>query len=156
MSGQDHTRSYMAPHLVVSNGEKAIEFYVKALDAKLISKQTAPNSSKIMHAALEICGSPFFLCDDFPEYAGGKSRTPEALGASPVTLHLQVTDARAVWDKAVNKGAIATMPVQDMFWGDAYGKFVDPFGHDWSVAHKVKTLSDEEIEKGAAAVFARA
>ncbi len=156
MSEQGNASTYMAPHLVVSDGEKAIEFYVDGLGARLIAKQLAPNSTKVMHAALEIFGSPFFLCDDFPEYAQGKQRTPEALGCSPVTLHLQVADADAVWQKAVKAGATGTMPVQDMFWGDRYGKFVDPFGHDWAVGQKIKVLTDDEIQKGAQTVFAKA
>jgi len=26
----------------------------------------------------------------------------------------------------------------DQFWGDRYGQLVDPFGHTWSVASKIK------------------
>ena len=49
------------------------------------------------------------------------------------TLHLQVDDADAWWKRAVEAGAEPLMPVTDMFWGDRYGQFRDPFGVRWSV-----------------------
>jgi PhnB protein len=39
------------------------------------------------------------------------------------------------------------MEPQDTFWGDRYAAFVDPFGHSWSIAHRVKDVSDEELKK---------
>jgi hypothetical protein len=39
------------------------------------------------------------------------------------------------------------MPVTDMFWGDRYGKLVDPFGHKWSIATHKRDMSLEEIEE---------
>ena len=35
-------------------------------------------------------------------------------------------------------GAKLTMPVADMFWGDRYGQFRDPFGVRWSVGTTIK------------------
>jgi len=53
---------------------------------------------------------------------------------SPVTIHLYVENADAVFEQAVRAGAKVTMPLADMFWGDRYGKVEDPFGHQWSIA----------------------
>jgi len=39
------------------------------------------------------------------------------------------------------------MPVADMFWGDRYGKLVDPFGHKWSLATHTRDMSAKEIEQ---------
>lgn len=155
-NGIANNGAYLAPHLVVANGEKAIEFYTQVLGAKLIGKQTAPNSPKISHAALEIYGSTFFLCDDFPEFSNGRGRTPHDLNGSPVTLHIQSSEADAIFERATKGGAVATFPIQDMFWGDRYGKFVDPFGHEWSVGQKIKQLTDKEIEAGAKEAFSKA
>lgn len=46
-------------------------------------------------------------------------------------------------------GARVTMPADDMFWGDRYGRLVDPFGHEWSVATHIRDPSPEEIEAAA-------
>ncbi len=143
----------LTPHITVNNASAAIDFYAKAFGAKEIARHNAPKSEKIMHAAIEILGSKLFLNDDFPEFCGGKSRTPEAFGGSPVTLHLQVEDAQAVWDKAVAAGAKVTMPLMDQFWGDKYGQLSDPFGHQWSIGQTVSQPSATQIEEAAAAVF---
>jgi PhnB protein len=37
-----------------------------------------------------------------------------------------------------------------MFWGDRYGKVVDPFGHHWGIATHVEDVSEEEMERRAA------
>jgi PhnB protein len=41
------------------------------------------------------------------------------------------------------------MPLQDMFWGDRYGKVADPFGHHWAIASRIEDLTPEEIAKRA-------
>lgn len=143
----------LTPHITVNNAKAAIDFYAKAFGAKEIARHLAPNSEKIMHAALEIFGGRLFLNDDFPEFCGGKSRTPQAFGGTPVTLHLQVEDAQKVWDKAVAAGATVGMPLKNQFWGDKYGQLLDPFGHSWSIGQTVSHPSAEEIEEAAAAVM---
>lgn len=141
------------PHLIVNDATAAVDFYRQAFGATEITRHPAPNSSKLMHVAMEVEGTKFYFADDFPEFCGGKSRTPQSLGGTPVTLHLQVIDAQAIWDSAVRAGATVKMPLADQFWGDRYGQLLDPFGHEWSIGQTVKQLSQEEIEEGAEAVF---
>ncbi len=43
--------------------------------------------------------------------------------------------------------------VNDMFWGDRVGHFVDPFGHAWTVSTHVADLTEQEMEKGAAGLL---
>ena len=47
----------VTPQLHVSNGDKAIALYKKALGAKELRRMLMPGTKKIMHAALEI-GTP--------------------------------------------------------------------------------------------------
>jgi PhnB protein len=145
----------ITPYLTVSDAKAAIDFYIKALDGKEIARHAAPGSDKLMHARVDIHGSTLMFSDDFPEFMGGKSRTPQALGGSPVTIHLQVEDAQAVWDKAVAAGVTVTMPLMEQFWGDIYGQFVDPFGHNWSIGQAVKNPNATELKEGAEAAFKR-
>ncbi len=144
-------RTSLVPHLVVSNAATAIDFYKKAFGATEIGRHVAPDSNKIMHAALDINGGRLFVNDDFSEAFGQKPTTPDALGGSPVTLHLQVNDAKAVWAKAVDAGAQVVFPLQDQFWGDRYGQLRDPFGHKWSIGQTIAMPTTEELEKGAKA-----
>jgi PhnB protein len=39
------------------------------------------------------------------------------------------------------------MPVQDMFWGDRYGKISDPFGQQWGVGTHKEDVSGEEMKR---------
>jgi PhnB protein len=96
---------------------------------------------------LNINGFTVMLNDDFPEMTEGKSTTPKALGGSPVTIHLTVTDVDTKFAKAVDAGATVVHPLEDAFWGDRYGVVRDPFGHLWSMGQPVREVSMEEIEE---------
>ena len=96
---------------------------------------------KLGHAELQVGDSRVFLADEFPEYG---SVGPQ--GSSPVTLHMYVPDADAAFAQAVEAGATVAMPLFDMFWGDRYGKVVDPFGHHWSIATHLEDLTPEQMK----------
>ncbi|HEX4773298.1 MAG TPA: VOC family protein [Bryobacteraceae bacterium] len=145
--------SALSPHLFVSDGAAAIEFYKKAFNAEELTRHAAPDGKRLMHAALLVNGVTLMLSDDFPEYRGGKSSTPQALGGSPVVLHLQVAEADPLFNQAVAAGATVAMPLMYQFWGDRYGQIVDPFGHTWSIGAKIRNLSEAEIAEAAKASF---
>jgi PhnB protein len=147
------SRPTFAPYLVVSNAAAAIDFYKNAFGAAELVRHPAPGTDKIMHAHLVVHGGHLMLSDDFAGQMGGKSETPEALGGSPVTFHIQTDDANGVWAQAMSAGAEVIMPLADQFWGDRYGQLRDPFGHKWSVGQAISTPSQEEIEEGAKAAF---
>jgi len=134
----------LSPHLCVDGAAAAIDFYVKAFNAVELGRVPGPDG-KLMHAALQINGSTVLLNDDFPEYNEGKSSTPTALGGTPVTIHLTVTDVEAKFQQALDAGATVVAPLEDQFWGDRYGIVRDPFGHQWSLGQPVREVSMEEI-----------
>lgn len=146
-------RPSFAPYLVVSNAAAAIDFYKDAFGAEEVARHPAPGTDKIMHAQLLINGGQIMLSDDFSSMHGGKSETPEALGGSPVTFNLQVSDANDAWGKALAAGAKVAMPLADQFWGDRYGVLHDPFGHKWSICQSIRTPSPEELEEAAKAAM---
>jgi uncharacterized glyoxalase superfamily protein PhnB len=83
------------------------------------------------------------LNDEFPDH--GKLAPPTQ--GSGVTLHLYVPDVDAAFDRAVKAGATSVMKPENMFWGDRYCQFKDPFGHSWGIATHVEDVSPEECEK---------
>jgi PhnB protein len=137
----------VSPMLTVSDGAAAIDFYLKAFDAEELGRVPGPDGKKLFHAALRINGALVMLNDDFPEMNDGKSATPEALGGSPVTIHLTVSDVDAKFQKAIDAGATVVMPLDDMFWGDRYGEVRDPFGHLWSLGQPMREVSQDEIDQ---------
>jgi PhnB protein len=147
-------RPTFAPYIVVSDGAAAIDFYKSAFGAEELARHLAPGTNKLMHAHLVVHGGHLMLCDDFSSQSGGKSQTPEALGGSPVTFHLQVEDADATWANALAAGAQEKMPLADQFWGDRYGQLRDPFGHYWSIGQTKSSPTEAQIEEAAKGVFA--
>jgi PhnB protein len=142
----------LTPHLVIKGASEAIEFYKRAFGAEERCRMPFPGPDgrmRLGHAELEIGDSRLFLADEFPAHG---SVGPE--GTSPVTIHLYVTDADAAFTRAVEAGATVAMPLADMFWGDRYGKLVDPFGHHWSIAEHLEDLTPEQMQERMAAAFA--
>ena len=131
----------LTPHLVCRDAAAAIDFYGRAFGAIERFRLPAPNG-KIVHACVQIGDSQLFLVDEMPEHG---ALGPQALKGTPVTLHLQVEDADAAFARAMRAGAMVTMPLADMFWGDRYGQVVDPFGHHWSIATHLREVSREEM-----------
>ena len=140
----------VTPHLVCGKCADAIEFYKTAFGAVEIGKMLLPSSDKVMHAMIRIGDSMVMLTDEFPEWG---AVGPITLNGSPVTLHLYVEGVDPFVDRAVRAGAKVTMPVQDTFWGDRYGKLEDPFGHKWSVATHIRDVVPEEMERAARECF---
>lgn len=132
------------PHLVCEGAARAVEFYKQAFGAVEEFRMAAPGGEKIMHAAMRLGSSKFFLVDDFPEFCEGKSESPKSLNGTPVTLHRYVEDCDAAIAQAVAAGAKVVMPAMDAFWGDRYGVIEDPFGHKWSLATHQKDLTPEQ------------
>jgi uncharacterized glyoxalase superfamily protein PhnB len=139
----------ITPHLVVKDASAAIDFYKKAFGAMEHYRMPMPDGT-IMHAEIQIGDSVCFLND---EMMGAKS--PQALGGSAVTIHLQVEDVDALWNQAVAAGCQVTMPLADMFWGDRYGMLFDPFGHNWSMASHIEDVPPEEMGQRAQAAMAQ-
>lgn len=131
----------ITPHLTCRNAMAAIDFYKQAFGAVECARLPSPDG-KLAHALLNIGGASLMLVD---EYADQGMLSPQTLDGSPVTIHLYVADADAAFARAIAAGATVTMPLADMFWGDRYGRLVDPFGHHWSVATHQRDLSPEEI-----------
>jgi PhnB protein len=139
----------ITPHLIVRDASRAIEFYKQAFGAEEQVRMPGPGG-KIMHASLKIGGSVLFLCDEFLEWG---VRSPESLGGAGVSLHLYVENADQAFNRAVSAGAQVKMPLENMFWGDRYGKVTDPFGHEWAIATHIEDLTPEEIGKRGQAFF---
>jgi uncharacterized glyoxalase superfamily protein PhnB len=140
----------VTPHLIVRDANAAIEFYKKAFGAKEFARSVTPDGKAIMHAELHIGDSIIFLNDEFPDWG---ALSPLAMNGSAVTIHLYVENVDAVWKQAISAGAKETMPLQNAFWGDRYGKVIDPFGHHWSIASHIEDVSPQEMEKRATAAF---
>lgn len=137
----------ITPYLTVDNAKDAIDFYKRAFDAKQTVRMDSPDG-KISHAELKIGDSMLMISD-----AMRGARSPRSLGGTPVNIFLYVDDVDTVFNRATHAGAKVDMPVDDMFWGDRYGKLTDPFGHSWSIATHKEDVSPAEMQKRAVAAM---
>jgi len=128
--------------LTCKNAAKAIDFYKKVFGATELVRMPGPGGL-IMHAELQIGDSRIFLNDEMPPMA----QAPVPGSPTGVYLFLYSEDVDAVYSRAVAEGCRVTMPLADQFWGDRYGKFVDPFGHAWGVASHVEDVAPEEMKR---------
>lgn len=131
----------VTPYLVINGAADAIEFYKRAFGAKEIDREPLPEG-KLMHATIRIGDSVLMMSDEFP---GSDSKSPTSAGATTFNLHIYSKDVDKLWNQAVSAGAKPTMPLENQFWGERYGKLQDPFGHIWSVSMRVK-MNKEEME----------
>jgi PhnB protein len=137
----------------ITGAAEAIEFYKKAFGAQELGRSPAPGG-KLMHAEIKIGDSVLMLSDEFPEW--GSCNSARALReGSPVSMHLYVDDADALFARATAAGAKVKMPLMDAFWGDRYGRLTDPFGHEWAIATHKFDYTPEEMQKGFDEMMAR-
>jgi uncharacterized glyoxalase superfamily protein PhnB len=135
------------PHIVCDGAADAIEFYKQAFGATELIRMPGQDG-RLMHAAIQLNGAVVMMVDENKEFG---MLGPRTLGGTPVTLHLTVPDADAAIAKAEKAGATVKMPAADMFWGDRYGVVVDPWGHNWSIAHPLanRPTGEEELREAA-------
>jgi PhnB protein len=112
-------------YLQVEGAAKLIDFVKQAFDARELGRVPAPDGN-IMHAEVKIGDSMLEMAD-----AGGKY----PLRTAPI--HLYVRDVDAVYQRALETGAISISAPQDQFYGDRDSGVRDPFGNHWYIATRL-------------------
>jgi len=132
----------VTPYLICNGAAKAIDFYKKAFGATELFRME--HEGKVGHAEIKIGDSPIMLADEQPSmgYVG-----PQAIGGTPVSLMIYVTDVDKIYKQAISSGAVELKALQDQFYGDRSGTLKDPFGHIWTVATHKEDVTPEEMNK---------
>jgi PhnB protein len=138
----------ITPHLTVRGVAEAVAFYHRAFGAEELLRNLAPDGVSIMHCELLLGDARFFLNDEFPDSG---QLSPNALGGSPVRLHLYVEDVDAAFQQAIEAGCEVELPLADQFWGERYGMLRDPYGHRWSMSTQLEDLAPAELQRRAKA-----
>jgi uncharacterized glyoxalase superfamily protein PhnB len=138
----------LTPYLAVPDGGAAIDFYVAAFDAQVVSRMDGPDGV-LMHGELRIGDSMLQLSSEMPDF-GLKAPEPGWVHSS---LVVDVPDTDTFVNRAVAAGATLHTPVSDTFSGDRHGVVMDPFGHRWAVCTKIDDVPDDEVARRAKALF---
>lgn len=141
----------VSSYLVVKNSAEALDFYQKAFGAESRVRMPGPDGKSTMHAEMRIGNSTVMLSDENPQWG---TKSPHTLGGSASSLHIYVEDADKAFSRAVDAGCTVKAPLMDAFWGDRFGKVVDPFGHEWGIATHKEDLDEKEIGLRAEKFFA--
>ncbi|MBB5885532.1 VOC family protein [Xanthomonas sp. LMG 8992] len=136
-------------YLCVRDAAAALAFYARAFGARELFRLTEPDG-RIGHAEVDLDGHTLMLSEEYPEMG---VRSPEHLGATPVTLHLHVDDADALVARAVAAGGTLERGMQDHFYGERSGTVRDPFGHRWLIGHAIESVTPEEMQRRYTALF---
>jgi len=119
-----NNKTVLSVMLAVADTPKAVEWYEKALGAKLLWSLGSV-------AGLEINGAPFFLHEPVEK----KFHTPQELGATSARVEVLMENPDELLNRAVQSGAVsAGMKDYELSWGiHRQGSFIDPFGHTWLI-----------------------
>jgi PhnB protein len=115
-----------------------MRFYERALDGKLEGMRTHAegppgddlppgNSERIMHARLAFDGGVLLASDAL---VGEPSEPMKGFALS--LIYPTVDGARRVFD-ALAEGGQVTLPLQKVFWSEAFGMLTDRFGTPWMI-----------------------
>lgn len=139
-------------HLVTRDPDAAAAWYGSVLGAVEGTRITLPGG-QVLTIEPRFGDSVLAIADEFPDM---DIVSPLTLGGTYGALHLAVEDADAVWQRALDAGARVFEPLNDAFWGDRTGQFIDPFGHRWAIDQHVRDVPHDEVTRLAAAAFGRA
>jgi PhnB protein len=132
----------ITPYLIIDGAARAIEFYRRAFDAKEMLRIPAPND-RIGHAEIKVGDSVIMLADEHPEMDASGHKT---VGGAPVSLHVYVEDADAVFERAIEGGAKALREVEDKFLEIGDDVEVTRLGYTSSVDHLKENVAAVDLE----------
>lgn len=116
----------LTPYLIVEGADRLLEFMKQAFGAEQLLRVPKADGT-IMHAGVRIGDSPVELAD------ANEQHPPR-----PTAIHLYVSDADAVYQRALQAGATSTHEPVDQPYGDREASVKDPCGNYWYIAtHKL-------------------
>ncbi len=139
-----HNYPRVSPALCVDDAAAAIDFYVSVLGAT--ERERYEFDGKVGHAELTIGESVIMLSDEYPEMG---VVSPKTLGGTAGAISVYVEDVDAVFAAALAAGATELRPVEQQFYGDRSGQFLDPWGHRWAVATHTEDVDHDELHRRA-------
>jgi PhnB protein len=133
-------RAWVSPYLVVRDVGTAMDFYESAFGMRKGMAYAEPG------------GAPFFgevQYEDMTIMVGlpqtGKQH-PQKRSAA-ITLYCYTPDVDALREQAVAAGATVANDVEDQFWGDRSCLLIDPDGHAWMWATRVRDVDLPKMAK---------
>ncbi len=141
----------LTPYLIVKDAIRALDFYKKALGAKEKYRLESPKGV-VGHAEMRIGDCNIMLAEEVPAM---DMKGPKSVGGTPVSMHVYSKDVDKAAKIAVATGMTVVHPVENQFYGERAGKFIDPFGHVWFISSRIEKVTPKEMQKRADAMTSK-
>ncbi|MCB0430065.1 MAG: VOC family protein [Flavobacteriales bacterium] len=100
----------------------------------------AEEANRIMHVCLPISKETMLMGSD----VGGDWAPNFNLGNNiTLSIHARKKEEADRLFSGLSAGGTVTMPMNQTFWGDYFGMFIDKFGINWMVSHNPKMNTGE-------------
>jgi uncharacterized glyoxalase superfamily protein PhnB len=108
----------LVPPLFVKDVTTSIAFYRKAFGAVELFRNRLPDGT-VLFVELAVGEARLLISEEIPQL---DALAPATLGGTPMLLTLETTDPDDLFRRAVFAGATMEAPVQEMFFGERYGR----------------------------------
>ena len=122
------------PHLINEDASRLIEFLQRVFDAQEINRLAGPDG-RVLHAELKIGDSIVMIGEASQEWK-----------AMPASIVVNVDDVDAIYNRAIEAGAISLREPEDQFYGDRSGGVKDLAGNHWWIATHIEDVSPDELK----------
>ena len=134
--------SSLHPNISVVDAEAAIEFYIAAFGAMIISAVRA--GGQVVHSDLRLGETGFTVAEAMPAFG---SVAPTVDGPTHASFTIEVDDADAAFARAIDAGALAVEEPNDAFHGGRIATVRCPFGHRWFLNQTLEVLDQAELQR---------
>jgi PhnB protein len=117
----------LAPRLIVSAGDDALDFYARAFDTA--ASDQFYDGGRLLNGYVLI-GSTLV---GVTEEDGYHNHAPTTIGGTPVILSLTVPNVDEAAARFVEAGGEVVIPIDDRPYGRRDVRLEDPFGHLWII-----------------------
>jgi uncharacterized glyoxalase superfamily protein PhnB len=129
----------VTPTVIVEDGGVVLEFVRKVFDP-VENHVMRSEDGTVRHAEVTIGDSRIMI-----------STASEKWKPMPASLHVYCENIDALYRKALDAGATSLKEPTNEFYGDRSAGVADPQGNWWWLATHIEDVSDEEMERRAAA-----
>ena len=133
----------VTPYLAYADAPAAIEFLCKAFGFEERFRFAMPDG-RIGHAELAYEGEAILSLASVYEELGFAS--PRDLPGIHCQVHCYVPDVDAHYARAREAGATIIAEPEEQFYGDRIYRAVDPEGHRWIFATRVRDVAPEDMK----------
>ena len=130
----------VTPYLMVRGVGRLIGFLKAAFDATEVVPAMKRSDGTIAHAEYRIRDSIVMMGEPMGRFE-----------PMPSTIHLYVSDADAVYERALRAGAASIMEPANQFYGDRSAGVRDSCGNIWWIATHTEDVGPQELAKRAEA-----